>query len=94
MAPSRDPREPQLLDDPERLAAIFLADYLTGTLPADLHGPFERHLAVCSCRAYLAACAAMPDVARAAWTDSDREAGSAMPEDLVRAILDSLRRPA
>lgn len=78
-----------------REAADFLADYLTGTLPADVRAQFERHLAACSnCRAYLATYAAMPDVARAAWTDSERDAGSAMPEDLVRAILDSLRRPA
>lgn len=78
-----------------REAADFLADYLAGTLPADVHTLFERHLAVCAnCRAYLATYAAMPDVARAAWTHSDRDAANAMPEDLVRAILDSLRRPA
>ena len=48
-----------------REVADFLAEYVAGTLAADIRGQFDRHLSVCpNCRAYLATYRATIDWAR------------------------------
>jgi len=66
----------------------FLADYLDGALPAEKNAEFERHLALCdSCVRYIATYRETILMAKAA---EDLPLGEP-PEDLVRAILASVR---
>lgn len=77
-----------------READDFLMDYFSGEMPADLRQAFERHLDECSnCRAYLATYDATVRVTRRAHADPDSDAREALPEDLVSAILASIRKP-
>jgi anti-sigma factor RsiW len=68
--------------------ASFMLDYVEGTLPADVRQRFEAHLAECGdCVAYLADYrATIAATAAAAGGDPP-----AMPDALVRAIVDSAR---
>lgn len=67
----------------------FLADYIDGVLAAGTRSEFDRHLAVCpSCVAYLASYEATIRMAKAASREAD--AGEP-PEELVHAILASVR---
>lgn len=76
-----------------REVADFLLDYVSDTLPADVRAAFERHLGVCpNCRAYLATYRATIELGRAAFAVVDADARDEVPEDLVNAILDSVRR--
>ena len=76
-----------------REVADFLADYLSGTLAADIRAQFDRHLSVCSnCRAYLATYRATIELGRRAFTSPDAEARSEVPAELVSAILNAVRR--
>jgi anti-sigma factor RsiW len=69
--------------------ADFLFDYLSGELAADVRARFERHLALCgNCRAYLATYQATIRLASGATATAT---APAVPEDLVVAIVDSLR---
>ena len=69
--------------------ADFLFDYLSGELAADVRLRFERHLALCgNCRAYLATYRATIRLASAANVTAT---AAAVPEELVTAIVDSLR---
>ena len=69
--------------------ADFLFDYLSGELVADVRLRFERHLSLCgNCRAYLATYRATIRLARAAVATST---APPVPEELVSAIVDSLR---
>lgn len=76
-----------------REVADFLADYVSGTLPADVATQFERHLSLCpNCRAYISTYRATIELGRFAFIRSDANAESAVPEDLVSAIMDAVRR--
>jgi anti-sigma factor RsiW len=69
----------------------FLMDYLDGGMPEALRAAFEGHLAVCSnCRTFLAQYQATIRAAHAALAHDD-QVDLAIPEDLTRAILASLR---
>ncbi len=74
---------------PCREIIAFLADYLDGALALETRSEFDRHLAVCpSCVAYLASYRDTIRMAKAASIDAD--AGDP-PEELVKAIVASVR---
>jgi anti-sigma factor RsiW len=71
----------------------FLADYLSGELPAEVRRLFEEHLAECpACVAYLETYEATIRLGKDAFS-SVQELGCAdAPEELVAAILAARRR--
>ena len=77
-----------------RQLAEFIMDYLDGELPGDVHGVFERHLALCpACDCYLRQYRATVAAGRAAFVQcEDGELPSDVPEALIVAILESRRR--
>ena len=75
-----------------RELADFLADFLAGTLPADTCAQFERHLKACpNCEAYLAGYRTTVELGRHAFDDPDAPLPDTVPEELVKAILNSRR---
>lgn len=73
--------------------AEFLGEYVDGALPADVVESFESHLTRCpSCREYLAQYTGTIEAGRRACSEDDRAALPAMPEELVRAILEACKR--
>jgi anti-sigma factor RsiW len=72
------------------LITNFISDYLDGSLPPDTLADFEHHLDVCpSCVAYLLTyrmTIAMSGAAHASRPDAED-----VPEDLVKAILASVK---
>jgi len=76
-----------------RELAEFLADYLSGEIPADVRTVFEDHLSRCSnCRNYLASYRITIELGRRAFEEVDAEVPADVPDDLVRAILASRLR--
>ena len=77
-----------------RELAEFIIDYLDGALPGEVHGGFERHLALCpACECYLRQYLATVAAGRAAFLQcGDDEVPSDVPEELIVAILESRRR--
>lgn len=76
-----------------REAAGFLMDYLEGDLPPDVRASFDFHLDECeNCRAYLATYEAAVRMAQAALAKPEADASTALPGDLVSAILASIRK--
>lgn len=68
--------------------AEFMADYLSGELPAETQTEFERHLSICpNCRVYLDGYKTTVKLGRTAFADPAAELPPAVPEELVRAIL-------
>ena len=77
-----------------RELADFMADYLTGELPAVTRAEFDRHLAVCpSCVTYLKDYETAIRVGQRVLRDEDKDVPASVPEGLVKAIL-AARRPA
>jgi anti-sigma factor RsiW len=76
-----------------REVADFLADYLSNALAADVRAQFEQHLSVCpNCQAYLATYRVTIELGRRAYATPDADAQTEVPGDLVRAILNAVRR--
>ena len=76
-----------------REVADFLADYVAGTLTADVRAQFDRHLSVCpNCRAFLATYRATIGLGRQAFFRPDADAHTEVPPELVSAILSAVRR--
>jgi anti-sigma factor RsiW len=76
-----------------REVAYFLADYLSNALAADVRAQFEQHLSVCpNCQAYLATYRVTIELGRRAFATPDADAQTEVPDDLVRAILNAVRR--
>lgn len=70
--------------------ADFLAEYLNGELTPEVRASFETHLERCrNCRAYLEQYAAVIQAGRRACERENQLASEAMPEELVRAILEA-----
>lgn len=68
----------------------FLMDYLDGGLSVRQRAVFEGHLRVCpECREYLAAYRATVERSREAFCEDSDAIPLDIPEDLVRALLDS-----
>lgn len=75
-----------------REIADFLMDYVSGELPAGVREQFEQHLRVCpNCRAYIATYQASIVLAGRAFAVPDADARTEVPDDLVSAIMDTLR---
>jgi anti-sigma factor RsiW len=71
--------------------ADFMADYLSGELPADVRVRFEHHLSVCTnCVKYLAGYQGAIALGKRAF-DEDAQVPADVPEDLVKAILSARR---
>lgn len=73
-----------------RACADFLADYLSGELDAEVRASFEVHMDRCrNCRTYLEQYAAVIVAGQRACQKENEAAAHAMPEELVRAILEA-----
>lgn len=70
----------------------FLSDYLSGDLPEPQRDEFDGHLAACvACVAYMKTFDATIELGKAAFRNPDAAVPDDVPEDLVKAILDSRR---
>jgi len=68
----------------------FVLSYLDGSLPTKQAKRFEWHIRICrECREYLAAYKRTIEVGKAALGPAHEAVPEEVPEDLVRAILDS-----
>ena len=75
-----------------RELADFIADYLSGTLPAETRAQFERHMGVCTnCVTYLDGYKTTVEIGRRAFADPDAPVPDTVPEELVKAILAARR---
>jgi anti-sigma factor RsiW len=71
----------------------FLADYLSGALPAAERAVFDEHLGTCpECLAYLKSYAETVRLGKAAFADPDAPVADELPEALVQAILAASKR--
>ena len=71
-----------------RELAAFLMDYLNEDLPDDVRAAFDRHLALCpNCVAYVKTYRTTIELGRRAFADDEADAGTEVPDELVRAIL-------
>lgn len=78
-----------------RELASFLADYLEGELPANVHQAFEHHLSVCpNCVQYLADYRRAVALGRGAYDHDAAAVAEDAPEELVTAILAARRAGA
>ena len=74
-----------------REIADFVMDYFDGTLAPEARTRFDRHLAECpDCVRYLEQ---YRDTVEASQTAFGDDVPTDVPEDLVRAILDSRKQP-
>ena len=74
--------------------ADFLADYIGEELDAEVRITFEQHIAKChNCHVFLDQYRATIVAGRAAYVEIERdESHTAMPEELVQAILEALKK--
>jgi anti-sigma factor RsiW len=78
-----------------RELADFLMDYLNEDLPDDVRAAFDRHLALCpNCVAYVETYRTTIELGRRAFADDEADAGTEVPDELVRAILAARDREA
>ena len=76
-----------------RELADFLMGYLNEDLPDDVRGGFDRHLALCpNCVAYVKTYRTTIELGRRAFADDEADAGTEVPDELVRAILAARER--
>jgi anti-sigma factor RsiW len=70
--------------------ADFIADYLSGELPADTRAHFDRHIGLCrNCEQYLSHYKTTVALGKRAFQDDAAEVPADVPEELVKAILSS-----
>jgi len=75
-----------------RQIADFIADYLSGELPADVRAEFDHHLQICTnCVKYLEDYQAAMALGKAAFGDDDAATPASVPDGLVKAILAARR---
>jgi anti-sigma factor RsiW len=68
----------------------FVQQYLDDELPSPQLAMFELHLHICrECRDYLAAYRRSLEIGRAAFKADDESLPEDVPEDLIKAILES-----
>ena len=73
----------------------FLADFLSGELPARERQTFEGHLHACTnCARYLDGYRATVALEKRAFGDQDAPVPEDVPDELVDAILRARRTPA
>ncbi len=67
-------------------------DYLSAELPADTRAEFERHIEICeNCQRYLKSYEETVRLGQRAFDDADAAVPEDVPDDLVRAILATVR---
>ena len=72
--------------------ADFMADYLSGELPAGVRAQFDHHLDICTnCVKYLDGYKAAISLGKAAFDERDSAVPADVPDDLVKAILAARR---
>lgn len=72
----------------------FLMDYLDGDLPASQADEFEVHLSQCSaCVNYMNTYQETVRLGKAAFADPEADVPEAVPEELVKAILEARKKP-
>lgn len=70
----------------------FVESYLAGELSAKQKSVFEWHLRLCAeCREYLAAYQRSLEIGRAVLKSPDDPVSQDVPEDLIKAVLESLK---
>ena len=68
--------------------ADFMADYLSGELPAAVKSAFDYHLTLCvNCRKYLTSYQETVRLGKRAFDDDSAPPPAEVPEQLVQAIL-------
>jgi len=68
----------------------FIMNYLDGSLPGAQRKKFEFHLRICrECREYLAAYRRTIEIGHAVLGPAHESVPEDVPEDLIRAVLDS-----
>jgi anti-sigma factor RsiW len=68
----------------------FVIRYLDGELPAKQAKTFEWHMRICrECREYLSAYRRAIEIGKAALGPADKPVPAEVPEDLVKAVLES-----
>ena len=68
--------------------ADFMADYLSGELPADTQAAFDHHLTLCvNCQRYLTGYRETVALGKRGFEDDDATLPADVPEQLVHAIL-------
>jgi len=73
--------------------ADFIADYLSGELMAESRAAFDRHLSLCTnCRKYLDGYRQTLELGKRVFEDDRAEVPNAVPEELVKAILNTRRQ--
>ena len=71
----------------------FLADYLSGELPAEQRAVFHEHLARCpSCVSYTSTYLQAMRLGRAVMSGGDEPAPAEVPEELIQAVLAARER--
>lgn len=76
-----------------RELADFMADYLSGELPADTRTQFDHHLSICpTCVTYLKDYEAAIRVGKSVLV-SETAIPATVPEDLVKAVLAARKGP-
>ena len=76
-----------------REATEFLSDYVVGELAAEPLALFEQHLSRCpNCRAFLDQFRTTIRAGATSYEVSDADARTVMPEDMVKGIIEALRR--
>jgi anti-sigma factor RsiW len=76
-----------------RELADFIADYLSGDLPAGTREGFEHHLSICeNCQTYLANYRRAVALGQRAFADDSANVPDDVPDELVNAILQLRRR--
>ena len=73
--------------------ADFMADYMSGELPAAVKTAFDHHLTLCvNCRKYLTSYEETVKLGKRAFDDESAPLPAHVPEQLVRAILKARTR--
>ena len=76
-----------------RELADFIADYLSGEIPAETRRQFDHHLSLCpNCVNYLASYKTTMELGRRAFEDESADVPPEVPEELVRAIIAARNR--
>ena len=76
-----------------REASEFLLDYVSAELDAEVSAEFESHLDDCpNCHLFLVQYRSTIAAGRRAFPESDADASTVLPEDVVRAILAAIAK--
>ena len=76
-----------------REASEFLLDYVSAELDAKVRAEFESHMAACpNCDRFVTQYGATVVAGRVACHESDEDASTVLPEEVVRAIMAAIAK--